>query len=73
MKEHIYRLDPPMLGDKSVKLVIESEGFIVFYIPGRTVYINADEGSQYQNAEYVVLEKLGNFYGKEILRFNRSI
>ena len=39
------------------RVVEENEDFKVLFLPGRTVYIDSLEGSQYQPAEYVVLGK----------------
>lgn len=77
--EHFVAKDPrgDRLNDKNGKLIKETNEFAVFYLPGRSVYIDADSGTQYQPAEYVVLRKgkpmaLG-FWATEILRFSRSL
>lgn len=74
---NLLQFKPPKLGDLNGRIVAESNTFVVFFLPGRTVYRGSDEGSQYQNAEYVLLEKRGRklpnntMWVRELLRFRR--
>ncbi len=71
---NMVQFNPAKLGDQNGRIVAENDDVMIFFVPGRTVYRGADEGSQYQPAEYVLLEKKGkrlpnHMWVKEILRF----
>ena len=59
-----------LLAEKNARIIRESEHYVIVYIPGRTVYVDSAQGSQYQQAEYVLFEK--DPY-QEVMRFPRSI
>ena len=77
---HYLKFDPPMLDDINGRIVAENDEFIVFYTPGRTVYIDSVQGSQYQPSEYIILKRDEDIGGyeeivahvvEEVLRFTR--
>lgn len=59
------------------RLIDENPKYMVVYFPGRTVYIDSINGSQYVPSEYVVYRKINEtdtyYQVEELSRFSRAI
>ena len=71
---NLVQYKPPKLGELNGRIVVENDEFMIFFVPGRTVYVDSSSGSQYQPAEYVLLAKQGkklpnSIWVRELLRF----
>ena len=79
---HLLIVDPPTFDGLNCRIVAENDDVVVVYIPGRTVYVDSVQGSQYSPSTYVVCFRGGsareveNTVGimvEEVLRFDRSV